>query len=272
MIADPLTFAILFHDRGCQLAPCQPGSKHFVSGYGPHKRKIETDHELLEWIERGNNYALLTGAGELVVIDFDNPKTFDQWHDEAGDLAETFTVKTNRGFHVYYLSSDLRSWRGDGFEVMGKGKAIMGPGCKHPSGAIYQPLTPPKIRTIETLDFPLLSEKPPKLPEPPRVKPEHLGGGVVKKIKNHYLILDLIQNSELAGRVRLKSSDHKKGRWFAGRCPFHGDKQPSFWIDTERNLFGCRSCGKRGDVLNFFSIWQGLTIQETIKTLAGGLS
>jgi len=274
MTTDPLTYALFFFDRGVKICPCQPSSKSFVPGFGPYLRSVETDLELLSWLDgTGHNYALLTGSGGLVVVDFDDPDLYQSWRGEVGELGDTFTVRTNRGFHVYYQSGDLRSWRGAGFEVMGINKAVMGAGSVHPDGGIYQPINPPTIRTVETLEgFPLLS-KPPKLPEPPAVRPASLGGGVVAKIKSNYFIFDVIQNdSYLSMRVKLKSSDGKQGRWYAGFCPFHDDKRkPSFWVDAERNLYGCRACDSRGDIINFMAWLKGWTLQDTIKNLAVSL-
>ena len=54
-------------------------------------------------------------------------------------------------------------------------------------------------------------------------------------------------------------------------CPFHDDKnKPSLWVDAERNLFGCRACDARGDVINFVAMLEGWTIQETIKNMVKG--
>jgi len=245
-----------------------------MAGYGPTLKHITDDLELHSWLsERGANYALLTGTGNLVVIDFDDDAIFHQWQKEAGELANTFTVKTRRGFYVYYFCDDIRSWRGDGFEVMGKGKAVMGPMSSHPAGGKYKPLCQPGIRPMDTIsDFPLLSEHRPKLAQPPRIRPKRLGGGVVQKIKREWLITDLIANKpKLSAQIRLKSSDKQQGRWYAGFCPFHDDKnKKSLWVDAERNLYGCHACGSRGDVINFLATLEGWTVQEAIRNMAKG--
>lgn len=41
------------------------------------------------------------------------------------------------------------------------------------------------------------------------------------------------------------------GRYRHGRCPFHHDKNPSFWIDTELGIYGCFACAERGNVITF---------------------
>jgi hypothetical protein len=50
-----------------------------------------------------------------------------------------------------------------------------------------------------------------------------------------------------------------------GKCPFHDDSDPSFFIFTNNNRFHCFGCGKDGDVLNFII---GLSFQEAIKYLS----
>jgi DNA primase len=57
------------------------------------------------------------------------------------------------------------------------------------------------------------------------------------------------------------------GRYRSARCPFHEDKKPSFWIDTELQIWGCHRCGIKGDVINLFSKLAGKTNGEAIKEL-----
>lgn len=280
IVGDKLIYALIFFDQGVKEAPCKSDDKAYLSGYGPYKKHIETDEQLDHFLrETGLNYALLTGTGSrhkdyvLVVIDFDDEAIYQHWSNEVGQLAETFTVKSARGYHVYYWSKDARSWKGTGFEVMGLHKAIMGPFCTHPSGAIYTPQNRPWIRQIETLeDFPLLNDTRPELAAPPAIRPAHLGGGVVQQIKNIWSILAIIESRpELSGRVRLKSSDRGRGRWYAGFCPFHDDRRKSsLWVDAERNLFGCQACSARGDVINFLAKLEGWTLPEAIRQMAKG--
>jgi DNA primase len=72
-----------------------------------------------------------------------------------------------------------------------------------------------------------------------------------------------------AGRyTELKSSDGGKGRWYAGKCPLHDDTHPSFWVDAEHGLWGCRSCGIRGDVLNLHAHIRKISLQSAIRELA----
>ena len=86
---------------------------------------------------------------------------------------------------------------------------------------------------------------------------------IIKRIKAALPIYDC------ASRLtELKTSDKGAGRWYRGRCPFHDDQNPSFWIDTERNLWGCHACGERGDVINLYAKNKGVTVNQAIKDLS----
>ncbi|HEX32698.1 MAG TPA: DNA primase, partial [Candidatus Acetothermia bacterium] len=39
----------------------------------------------------------------------------------------------------------------------------------------------------------------------------------------------------------------KAGSSYKGRCPFHKDDTPSFWVSPEKGLWHCFGCGAGGD-------------------------
>ncbi|MFP6745480.1 MAG: CHC2 zinc finger domain-containing protein, partial [Alphaproteobacteria bacterium] len=43
----------------------------------------------------------------------------------------------------------------------------------------------------------------------------------------------------------------RKGREFAGLCPFHKEKTPSFTVNDDKGFFHCFGCGAHGDVIGF---------------------
>lgn len=57
------------------------------------------------------------------------------------------------------------------------------------------------------------------------------------------------------------------GKWW-GCCPFHGEKTPSFNIDTERKMYYCFGCGKGGNLLTFVKEMEHLSFTEAIEFLA----
>ena len=83
------------------------------------------------------------------------------------------------------------------------------------------------------------------------------------EIKLAYPLLDVV---ERAG-VRLRRSGSH--RW-QGLCPFHADRNPSFFVDGERQRFVCFGCKVRGDVLDFVRLHEQLTtVGEACTWLTG---
>ncbi|HXJ43678.1 MAG TPA: DNA primase, partial [Bryobacteraceae bacterium] len=64
--------------------------------------------------------------------------------------------------------------------------------------------------------------------------------------------------------VRLR----KVGTRYAGLCPFHNEKTPSFSVHHEHQRYKCFGCDAKGDVFNFVMAIEGLTFWEALKKLA----
>jgi hypothetical protein len=43
----------------------------------------------------------------------------------------------------------------------------------------------------------------------------------------------------------------RAGKQYVGRCPFHSERHPSFYIHAEKKVFHCFGCGASGDVFSF---------------------
>jgi len=65
-------------------------------------------------------------------------------------------------------------------------------------------------------------------------------------------------------RVQLRRSGHQ----FLGRCPFHGDKVPSFSVHPGKGVYLCRGCGASGDVFTFVQKYSNCTFAEGVALLA----
>lgn len=84
-------------------------------------------------------------------------------------------------------------------------------------------------------------------------------GDAVRLIKERLNILDVVgQYVEL----------HRAGKHFKGRCPFHGEKTPSFHVSPERGTYHCFGCGVGGDIFSFIEAIDGVDFKEALKTLA----
>lgn len=64
--------------------------------------------------------------------------------------------------------------------------------------------------------------------------------------------------------VRLK----KTGKDFAGLCPFHQEKTPSFTVSPIKQIFYCFGCGKGGDIFNFVMDIEKCEFPEAVRTVA----
>jgi DNA primase len=61
----------------------------------------------------------------------------------------------------------------------------------------------------------------------------------------------------------------RRGREFAGLCPFHHEKTPSFYVVEDKSFFHCFGCGAHGDVIGFVMRAENLDFIEAIEKLAG---
>jgi len=74
---------------------------------------------------------------------------------------------------------------------------------------------------------------------------------------------DIVQVAEAYG-IELK----RKGKEYAACCPFHGDRNPSFFVSPARQSFYCFGCGKGGSVFNFVMEQEKCSFPEAVEVLA----
>ena len=72
--------------------------------------------------------------------------------------------------------------------------------------------------------------------------------------------------SEVVGRkVSLK---RRSGAEYAGLCPFHNEKTPSFTVNDKKGFFYCFGCHEKGDAVGFVMKTEGLSFPEAVEKLA----
>jgi DNA primase len=81
----------------------------------------------------------------------------------------------------------------------------------------------------------------------------------IERLKGQINISDLVSK-----RVKLT----KKGKDYFGRCPFHGEKTPSFSVNDTKQFYHCFGCGANGDIINFVEQTENLDFGEAVKHLA----
>lgn len=60
----------------------------------------------------------------------------------------------------------------------------------------------------------------------------------------------------------------KRGKNYLGLCPFHSEKEPSFTVSNEKQIFHCFGCGASGSVFDFVMRTRNLTFAEAVRELA----
>lgn len=82
---------------------------------------------------------------------------------------------------------------------------------------------------------------------------------VIEAIRHRLDIVEFI--SEF---VRLE----KKGNNFTGNCPFHQDKDPSFTVSKEKQIFYCFGCNVGGNIFKFLMLRDSLDFPGAVRVLA----
>lgn len=154
----PQTFqsrAAAMQARGIPIIPLLPKSKEPCTRHAAHDATLDT--AIIEgWVKTygpASNCGAVARFDGFWMLDDDTGTLADKYKDDTGhDLPTTFTVKTARGFHYYYLHDELsRLIRYDGHDNSGvieipgyKGEArcnnqyVVAPGSVHPSGSLYE--------------------------------------------------------------------------------------------------------------------------------------
>ncbi|HXJ38425.1 MAG TPA: CHC2 zinc finger domain-containing protein [Bryobacteraceae bacterium] len=78
-------------------------------------------------------------------------------------------------------------------------------------------------------------------------------------------IADLKRAADIVGFIGRYVNLRKSGVEFAGRCPFHQDKTPSFYVHSAKQLYYCHGCGVGGDVIKFAMDIEGLRFRDALK-------
>ena len=79
---------------------------------------------------------------------------------------------------------------------------------------------------------------------------------------------ELKAKCDIASIVSRYVTLERKGRLLWGRCPFHGEKTPSFAVNEYDQFYHCFGCHAGGDVIKFVREIESVDFNEAIKILA----
>jgi len=73
-------------------------------------------------------------------------------------------------------------------------------------------------------------------------------------------LLDYLEQQQWKGRPA--------GRWeYVGLCPLHEESQPSFYVNTRKNVFYCHGCGQGGDLVRFVQLSRRMSFRQSLACL-----
>ncbi|MHB0808113.1 MAG: DNA primase [Facklamia hominis] len=87
------------------------------------------------------------------------------------------------------------------------------------------------------------------------------------KIPNEVIdrVRQAVRIEEVVGHyVELK----KRGQNYVASCPFHEDRNPSFSIHTQKQIYKCFSCGRGGNVFGFLQEIESISFVQAVKRAA----
>lgn len=144
---DALTYAA----RGWSIIPIRhrgdKGKQPALRSWSQYQTTRPNEGMLRRWFGGGrklDGLAVVLGpaSGGLTCRDFDEQGAYERWASAHPDLAGSLpTVRTGRGFHVYFRSDATRITCFDDGELRGAGYCLLPP-SRHPSGAIYEWVVP----------------------------------------------------------------------------------------------------------------------------------
>jgi putative DNA primase/helicase len=143
-----LPLLLNLHRNHFALLPIHPGSKHPMGGYSANKW-FTAAQEIRDFVARNPkaNFAMATGSPSgVVVVDIDGEKGKASWRrlcKEHGNLKKKITIKTPRGYHLWFVKPDgvVRNSAGkiaQGIDVRGDGGYVLIPGSIGANGKPYR--------------------------------------------------------------------------------------------------------------------------------------
>ena len=163
----------ILRKRGIAAIPLQGKRPHFSIKWKRYQTMLPEIAMLEQWGKQPfNSYGIICGrvSQGIIVIDFDCPKLYTKYASQFTALANTYTVKTKRGYHIYLKTTfPVPSRHFDNCDIKGDGGYVVGAGSII-NGQYYTVYKQKPIQTISYKQYTTLLEwfspKPKQLPLP----------------------------------------------------------------------------------------------------------
>ncbi len=144
-----LEVALAYRQRfGWSIIPIKTGTKKpAVRSWKPYQQAPADEKQLRRWFgnSKQRSVAVILGqvSGNLACRDFDLESAYRTWAERFGELARTLpTVRTSRGYHVYFTARIEKTIHLDDGELRGNGAYCLLPPGVHPDGMLYEWVVP----------------------------------------------------------------------------------------------------------------------------------
>lgn len=265
-------------NQGYKILPCQPKKKYLLAGYGEFRSHLKTKFQVEQILEKfpSCNLAVL-GDETKIILDFDSPELYTQWANKNPQIALSYTERTPRGgYHVFICGDrprglqlqpgvELKSVCVIAPSVLDIGSYIAGNGemISADPNEVFSLLSKPGTPTVRLLQYRKTYEvKRDTIPDGLRPRRPHGYKNLIEHIKADNDILHVF------GVYRPESKIDIKDRYVMVLCPFHEDHKPSMFLDRDKQIFKCFTCGEHGDVINLYAKFEGIPVREAINRMA----
>lgn len=85
---------------------------------------------------------------------------------------------------------------------------------------------------------------------------------------DHSTVQQILDTADIVDVVSDFVSLKRRGANWVGLCPFHNDRNPSFWVSPSKGLCKCFACGEGGSAVHFIMKHEQLSFPEAIRYLA----
>lgn len=219
------------------------------------------DNEKLKvHLENGNNYGVVGGYGNLIVLDFDN---LDFQNKYVPLLPKTFSVLSGTGkLHLYFITDNPVSFKifdsemNTLLDVQGTGKQVVGAGSLHPNGNTY------RVNDDISLAFIPMAELRALFAE--YLKPEDRKDKFIEIMPKDETVIKIKKNVSVRDKLQSYGIDTSRN---PTKCPMHGSKGGKC-LSFTNELWHCFHCDKGGDVFSLVMEHEGTDFVSAKHKLA----